>query len=150
MNAPIRIALATLALLGAPALAMIGTAAFAAGAPQAAEVDELKVCLECHDLADALAAKVKHPPAAEGDCSACHNPHVSRLEGLLLDQPGPLCARCHEDVTAQLARKVVHAPVAEARCAACHSAHGAPFAGLLARPATELCQECHEIGRAHV
>lgn len=139
MSAGLRRSLLALAALAV----LLGPPALAADPPQAPAVDELRVCLECHDLADALGAKVKHPPAAEGDCSSCHNPHVSRLEGLLLDQPGPLCARCHEEITAQLAREEVHAPVAEARCAACHPPHGAAHAGLLARPATELCQECH-------
>ncbi|MCP4661935.1 MAG: cytochrome c3 family protein [bacterium] len=36
--------------------------------------------LTCHeDLAAEIAAEVPHPPARSGECSACHNPHVSRF-----------------------------------------------------------------------
>ncbi len=121
--------------------------AIAGDLPPSLAVDQKRVCLECHDLAEALAAKVKHPPAVEGDCTACHSPHVSRFDGLLRAQPGPLCAKCHEAITAELKRPQVHAPVAEGRCAECHPPHGGSVAGLLAKPPAELCQSCHkEVG----
>ncbi|MCM2268493.1 MAG: cytochrome c3 family protein [Thermoanaerobaculia bacterium] len=115
----------------------------AAELPPGQAVDQLRVCLDCHDLAEPLRAKVQHPPAAGGDCASCHNPHVSRFDKLLLERPGPLCASCHDGLTAELGRRVVHAPVVEGRCADCHAPHGSAFAGLLSRPAGELCQSCH-------
>ena len=111
--------------------------------PPGAAVDERTVCLECHDLAAELAARVPHAPAAEGRCSACHNPHVSRFASLLRERPGPLCIRCHEAVAKELELAVVHGPVAEGRCSSCHPPHGAAEAHLLAQPGAELCVTCH-------
>jgi len=126
------------------AAALLAALAFpAAGEPQTAAIDQRRVCLECHDLEAELAARVPHAPAAAGECSACHNPHVSRFDALLLAQPGPLCANCHGEISEQLARDNVHAPAAEGRCAECHPPHGASVAGLLSAPAAELCQRCH-------
>ncbi|MEE9561479.1 MAG: cytochrome c3 family protein, partial [Thermoanaerobaculia bacterium] len=62
------------------------------------EIDQKKVCLDCHDLEDALGAKVTHAPVESGECTACHNPHVARYGALLRERPGPLCAQCHGDV----------------------------------------------------
>jgi predicted CXXCH cytochrome family protein len=106
------------------------------------EIDQKAVCLSCHELPD-LEAKVKHAPAATGECSACHSPHVARFKKLLRERPGPLCARCHEDVQKDLARQDVHPPVAEGKCAACHRPHGSANAGLLVAPSQELCATCH-------
>lgn len=128
-------------------LALAASPALAGDLPPSQAVDQKRVCLECHDLAVELAAKVPHAPAAEGDCSACHNPHVSRFDGLLRAQPGPLCAKCHEEIRAELDRPRVHAPVAEGRCAECHPPHGGAVSGLLAKPQAELCASCHtEVG----
>jgi predicted CXXCH cytochrome family protein len=62
-------------------------------------IDQRELCLACHDnIADETAASVSHPPAASGECSACHNPHAARNEHLLLERPAILCASCHADV----------------------------------------------------
>lgn len=106
------------------------------------EIDQKKTCLECHDLED-LAAKVTHAPVAAGECSTCHNPHVARFQKLLRDRPGPLCAKCHEDVQRELRGGVVHRPVAEGQCAQCHRPHGSANAGLLVAPGAQLCATCH-------
>lgn len=131
-----------------PKLPIVAAIALLAGTGVAAaqlsrEVDQRAVCLECHDLADALSARVAHPPAAEGDCSACHNPHVARFDVLLRDQPGPLCASCHDGLAEELARPIVHAPVAEGRCADCHQPHGSANQGLLVERGAALCSTCH-------
>ena len=73
------------------------------GAAVSNDVDELETCLQCHDrLAEEIKAAVPHPPAAGGECSSCHNPHVARFEKLLQDRPGPLCIACHGDTGAEL------------------------------------------------
>lgn len=67
------------------------------GVGEAQNINQKEVCLSCHDnLGEEIAARVAHPPAADGDCTACHSPHVSRFSGLLRERPGPLCAECHE------------------------------------------------------
>ncbi|MFP3938842.1 MAG: cytochrome c3 family protein [Thermoanaerobaculia bacterium] len=135
--------LATLAAAGAAPPA--GPEASREPAAQAVHgIDQAEVCAACHDLDDALAAPVPHAPVREGDCTACHDPHVSRFESLLRDRPAPLCAECHGDVAEELARPVVHAPAAEGRCAECHEPHGGEHAGLLVADGSDLCVRCHE------
>lgn len=111
--------------------------------PPGHQVDEAEICLSCHDLSKALEASFEHAPARDGQCSACHNPHVSRFAALLRDRPGPLCAECHTEIAAALDSPVVHAPVGEQRCAACHAPHGAEHRGLLRQEGSELCATCH-------
>jgi len=113
-----------------------------AQSPPGHEIDQQQVCLGCHEL-EGLAAKVQHAPVAGGECSACHNPHVARYKALLRKRPGPLCATCHEDLTAALRRKVVHTPAAKGECASCHKPHGSAFQGLLVAPSAQLCAGCH-------
>jgi predicted CXXCH cytochrome family protein len=112
--------------------------------PPDRQVDQLRVCLECHDLARELSSPVRHPPAAEGDCAACHNPHVARFDKLLKDQPAPLCVTCHSDLERELERPYAHRPVAEGRCADCHQPHGSTHRALLREPGAALCASCHE------
>jgi predicted CXXCH cytochrome family protein len=114
-----------------------------AGPAEAQDIDQQQVCLECHDMADELAAPVRHEPAANGSCSACHNPHVSRFDALLQERPGPLCIGCHGEVADAVAAPVAHAPVADGRCAACHEPHGGAHADLLVASGRDLCLGCH-------
>jgi len=115
-----------------------------AALPPDRKVDQKEVCLVCHDLEAALAAPVKHAPVQTGDCTSCHNPHVSRFEGLLRERPAALCVECHADVKQALSRPVVHEPVAEGRCVDCHEPHGSSHAGLLVRSSVDLCRGCHQ------
>ncbi|MGB6854376.1 MAG: cytochrome c3 family protein [Thermoanaerobaculia bacterium] len=111
------------------------------------EIDQKEVCLGCHDLEDALGARVQHAPVESGECTACHNPHVARHGALLREQTGALCAGCHGEVSGKQDRPVVHLPVAEGRCAECHEPHGSPHRGLLVDQSQDLCTTCHdEIG----
>ena len=127
--------LVVLLLLARPARASL---------PPGQQIDQLEACQQCHDLSDALKADHPHQPVVSGECTACHNPHVSRFDSLLLDQPGPLCGQCHTDVAEELERPVVHQPVAEGRCAQCHQPHGNDRSGLLRAGGEELCATCHE------
>jgi len=111
--------------------------------PPGHEVDEQAVCLTCHEL-EGLEAKVQHFPAEAGDCSACHNPHVSRFDSLLRERPASVCNSCHENIAEAMDRRYVHEPVADGRCVDCHEPHGSANAGLLVRPAKDLCSDCHE------
>jgi len=128
--------LAACALLPAPAPAAL---------PPGQEVDQKEVCLTCHDLEEALAAKVKHAPMETGECSACHNPHVSRFDALLRERPASLCVECHAEIETAMQRSVVHQPVADGRCVDCHTPHGGDEIGLLTMPAGQLCRDCHGV-----
>jgi len=129
-------------------LTILGVTWFLLGGPsapaqQVQPVDQIDICLQCHDLEAQLAAPVQHSPVASGDCAACHNPHAARHSELLLDRPAILCARCHEDVASALSLPVVHAPASAGRCSDCHQPHGGEHANLLVRSPQELCGECH-------
>jgi predicted CXXCH cytochrome family protein len=137
--------------LAAISLVGLGILAFAAVSrgepPPRRGVDQMAACLSCHDLSASLSARVRHQPAAAGECSACHNPHASRFATLLKGQPGALCGECHGEVQRQLQRPVGHRPAVEGRCASCHEPHGGPHAALLRSPNSELCTSCHgEVG----
>jgi len=64
-----------------------------------------KLCAECHeDIGkDIAAAKVKHQPAENGECTSCHAPHQSEFKKLLTKTEGKLCAECHEDIGKDIA-----------------------------------------------
>jgi predicted CXXCH cytochrome family protein len=108
--------------------------------------EQKEICLACHeDVEVDLNGAVPHPPAEDGQCTACHNPHVSRFSGLLRERPGPVCFQCHSDVQEKVeGRAVVHPPAEEGRCAACHQPHGGSRAGLLTATGEELCRSCHD------
>jgi predicted CXXCH cytochrome family protein len=116
----------------------------AASAAAPAPIDQKKACLECHgDLAAELERPVAHPPVKQGNCTACHNPHVSRFSALLKEAPGPVCLTCHAGVGREVARAHPHAPAREGRCAACHEPHGGRSRGLLSKTGAALCSSCH-------
>ncbi|NDY41409.1 cytochrome C [Dissulfurirhabdus thermomarina] len=103
---------------------------------------------DCH--AGLTRHRVLHPPAAEGECTACHEPTGAPHPGT--GPPGfrtageggaALCARCHEK---RGTGKNVHDPVAAGDCTACHDPHGAETEGLVrAGPGgAPVCLDCHE------
>ncbi len=67
-------------------------------------------CFECHDdFPEKMKAfKVTHPPAADGDCTACHLDHEDEEKLMLVSEGAALCNECHDDL-AQGAS--VHPPV---------------------------------------
>lgn len=131
-------------ITGLAVLGLLGLGPSALGQAKIA-LDQRELCLQCHDdLAEQMAAPVKHAPVMEGDCSACHNPHAARNESLLLERPAILCANCHPDVTQALNRSSPHPPAAEGKCGACHTPHGGQNQGLLHQPGLEMCSECHK------
>lgn len=108
-----------------------------------------KLCLRCHDdvTKGAGEAPVLHPPAAEGDCSACHRTHGAAIRKLSPAGRRALCRDCHEDVSRNAAGtpwKTPHAPVAKGDCTACHDPHAAPHRFLLSRYGNQVCLGCHQ------
>lgn len=129
------------ALLACVCLGLVSSAVQAS--PSAALSTDGGVCLECHDLDGALESQFPHMPITDGECVACHNPHVSRFAALLNDRPAVLCADCHSDTEVASTRAQVHKPFAEGRCNDCHQPHGSSFDGLLKMATAELCASCH-------
>src|SRR5215471_3195495 len=64
------------------------------------------LCNACHE---AFGKKADvHPPAKEGKCLACHDPHSSDHPTQLVKEAAELCAGCHPKITQV---KVPHGPV---------------------------------------
>jgi predicted CXXCH cytochrome family protein len=108
------------------------------------EADQKKLCLSCHnELEQKLKKPFVHTPVRTGDCSGCHDPHVSSHSKLLSRDVGQICAGCH-DATVPAKAKSVHKVVADGQCEKCHDPHASDNpAGLLGK-GNDLCFGCHK------
>lgn len=97
-----------------------------------------ELCSACHDAPGQ--GKIAHPPAEEGDCLACHNPHGGPGSLLRNADQGTLCGECHDSYTKQ---PYQHGPVAAGDCTACHDPHRSGEKRLLKQPVRALCLSCH-------
>lgn len=95
------------------------------------------LCLSCHD---AFTKEFVHPPAKEGSCTTCHDPHGSDQARLLIAVPKELCASCHSD---KAEFKYPHGPVSAGDCLVCHEPHESGTKALLKKPGDALCASCH-------
>lgn len=124
--------------------------------PKALRAAGRSLCLRCHEQGAPagkgtpgpgfrldLKKAVVHFPAAEGECSDCHEPgHGGRNLRLLKETPPKLCYGCHERQDTQ---KYVHGAVQVGDCAACHDPHSSSQPKLLARDTQkDLCFTCHQ------
>lgn len=100
------------------------------------------LCAKCHP--PLLGKKYVHPPAKDGECTGCHNPHTSNSPFLLnisAENQNELCKECHDqELTTQ---KFTHGPVGLGACTYCHAPHESDFKGLLKNDPQALCFECH-------
>ncbi|MDH4227930.1 MAG: hypothetical protein OEV59_09330 [Deltaproteobacteria bacterium] len=114
------------------------------GVAVAARPDTKALCAECHASSAALVKKaVVHKPVSSGECTACHNPHVSRHTGLLDEAGAALCYGCHEKKKG-FEGQSVHGPVKKGECAVCHEPHSSQYRGLLKDSLSEQCFKCHK------
>ena len=100
------------------------------------------LCAKCHPRL--LGKKYSHPPAKDGDCTGCHNPHASDSPFLLnitAENQNSLCQQCHEQEVAK--KKFTHGPVGLGACTYCHAPHESDHKGLLKTDPQDLCFECH-------
>jgi predicted CXXCH cytochrome family protein len=122
------------------------------------------LCLGCHEGA-------RHDqPVEKTVCTQCHDPHASRLRGLLYEsQHGPFagrhCDECHSEPQGGQARinggdvkqlclschVVIGDQVAASKsghrklvCIACHTPHTSNYRPHLKKPREELCASCHK------
>jgi predicted CXXCH cytochrome family protein len=85
-------------------------------------------------------------PLKEGACTACHNPHGSKIKGRLNRPLGSLCLSCHPDLAAHLeADTFQHTPAREGLCLKCHVPHYASIENLLTVTGASLCKGCHKL-----
>jgi len=120
------------------------------------------LCLGCHGLEDLVlgdavfesetaAANASttnlHAPVANANCSGCHSPHGSEIEGMLARENDDLCYGCHNQEKISFQEGKVHAPVAGGDCNSCHTPHGTTEAGLRKVSEPDLCTQCHDFGQ---
>ena len=82
-------------------------------------------------------------PGAQGDCTACHNPHAGKTPGFIQPDPVNACLACHSDQAEQFKKAHLHQPAFGLGCATCHEPHGSDNAHLLRANGNALCLECH-------
>lgn len=102
------------------------------------------LCFTCHE--DAIFTKSHaHEPVGAGDCVACHNPHASNFNSLLIASPenGELCFQCHQSRKEEFTMKYIHAPVKQ-NCNLCHDPHSSEAKFQLIEEGGELCAMCHK------
>jgi len=79
------------------------------------------LCNKCH-TDYSKATPFVHGPVAAGFCSACHLPHKSANEHLLIKPKDEICGYCHR--TEDVIKNSAHKQMAEKTCLECHYAHG--------------------------
>jgi predicted CXXCH cytochrome family protein len=103
----------------------------------------------CHDDHPRPDDTVIHAPVAGGDCGACHTPHASSHDGLLLADARTQCLSCHQDLVAreESARTVHDTDLEGEGCLACHQPHSSTETHLLSAGSIRTCLNCHEMQR---
>jgi predicted CXXCH cytochrome family protein len=116
------------------------------------------LCLTCHVDKKPPASEAQtrtHFPVAEGECTACHDPHGSEFAFMLpgsTDGTGEdnFCFTCHINIAELTKKKTVHGALDIGGCLTCHQTHksGDPskqeFAFHLDKSAPSLCLTCHD------
>jgi predicted CXXCH cytochrome family protein len=106
--------------------------------------DQKQLCLDCHtDFRETLGKRFVHSPVRAGQCSGCHDPHVSSHGKLLSDDPREICLRCHEGIVPAHARSR-HQAAADGECQKCHDPHASNHRGHLVAGGNDLCFTCHQ------
>jgi DmsE family decaheme c-type cytochrome len=108
------------------------------------EPNQTKLCLACHDeFAQKLKKPFVHTPVRTGECSGCHDPHVSSHGNLLAGETREICAGCHGSVIPDKA-KSTHKVVVEGQCEKCHDPHASANSAILLAKGNDLCLSCHK------
>lgn len=113
------------------------------------EPDQRKLCLGCHtDFESKLKSRFVHTPVRSGECSGCHDAHVSSHGKLLSADTHEICAQCHGSIIPK-EPKSVHRVVADGDCQKCHDPHASDNPANLVASGSALCFTCHkEMGEA--
>lgn len=103
------------------------------------------LCFECHkELKKAQSDKYVHFLFKDGKCGTCHDAHVSKRKGLMVDKIDTICLGCHDSIRNLVENAIVHGALREHSCTECHSAHSAKNKYLLVKDEKGLCLNCHE------
>ena len=106
------------------------------------------LCLACHDDYSGVAegsVSSPHAPVVD-DCAACHDPHGTEHEALLVTTLGAICMECHDSADTDGLHPI---PVSRADCRSCHEAHGSDLPHMLGGVSQHTpfqegsCEACH-------
>jgi predicted CXXCH cytochrome family protein len=86
------------------------------------------LCYQCHVDFTTIYSML-HVPVEAGECTSCHNPHMSEGAGLLLQAGRKLCLNCHDK--RDVLRQENHDGIGDADCTECHNPHGGSESNLL-------------------
>jgi DmsE family decaheme c-type cytochrome len=113
------------------------------------EPDQKKLCITCHtDFEQKLKSQFVHTPVRAGECSGCHNPHVSAHGKLLSEDSNQICGSCHDSIIPKTA-KSTHKVVVDGQCDKCHDPHASENSANLKVRGSDLCFTCHkELGES--
>jgi predicted CXXCH cytochrome family protein len=104
-----------------------------------------ELCFECHkELKKAQSDKYVHFLFKDGKCITCHDAHVSKRKGLMVDKVDSICLGCHDSIRNIVENTIVHGALREHSCPECHSPHSGKYQYLLAKEEKNLCLNCHE------
>ncbi len=122
----------------------------AAGDPVQLVKPQGELCRTCHPAKEKASAEEaagdvpkEHPPAAQGLCTTCHNPHAANYSTHLADRTDYLCFACHAKIESDTFSSYQHSPVATGNCLLCHQGHDATEKALLKQDGVALCNGCH-------
>ena len=90
--------------------------------------EKSELCFECHEEGMNTHA-FSHGPVVSGNCLACHDPHKSNHERLLVEAGANLCFGCHE--ASAIANNWIHQDIGGANCTECHAPHYSEMESLL-------------------
>ena len=79
------------------------------------------LCYNCHENFSDL-YQYLHGPVEGGFCTKCHNPHLAKLESLLLFEGQAICLQCHE--AEWVYKNESHEGIEDYSCTECHNPHG--------------------------
>jgi predicted CXXCH cytochrome family protein len=103
------------------------------------------LCYDCHkDLEKGLADRYVHFLFKQGKCITCHNSHVSKNKGLMIEDVDAVCLGCHEDINSLISKGSIHTALRNDDCTGCHYPHSGKNEYLLVEKEKDLCLKCHE------
>lgn len=114
--------------------------------------DDPASCLLCHQdvMQQTDQAAHRHRPVTERNCLACHQPHASPHNALLVSEGEKLCMTCHTSDAVAMQKAHVGRHTEALACLDCHSGHHSATKGLLSETAHPPfaegdCESCHSL-----
>ena len=105
------------------------------------------LCGSCHfPIAEAMRTVDRRHGDLDGECLRCHEAHASDWPGLLDEDSGEQCLRCHDDVyeTIETSEVTHRGAMTDRQCVTCHDPHAAVGPAMLRADEAVVCLSCHD------